>query len=281
MDVKARLDAHMARWGIPLDPGIQLLQTRNRLEAVFSEFLVGHLADLEPGYVYLMGSRPPAVKYPTTFSDTAMGSDLENVPTAAQLAHVLQLLFMSMESLTNGSLSTYFDQENLEKLAAAVKEVLALSPILGISLSVSGTQVTVHPSGDGMLDRELVDVPLQGLQPLPDVAEHYRKALELGLSGNEDDTRNALDELRFSLEQLVKRVLGNTRNLENNREELLRWLDSKGLHKQLRNWVQDVLQRYTQYQNDAVKHDEGFSREDFEIILYLTGALMRTILRFT
>ena len=42
---------------------------------------------------------------------------------------------------------------------------------------------------------------------------------------------------------------------------------------------EDVLKRFTDYQNAAVKHDEKCSLRETEFIIYTTGAFMRLLLK--
>ena len=45
------------------------------------------------------------------------------------------------------------------------------------------------------------------------------------------------------------------------------------------NLYSDFLNRFTQYQNDAVKHGEAWSEPDIEFMIYTAGALMRLVLQ--
>ncbi|MGA1133137.1 MAG: hypothetical protein ACO31I_12890, partial [Prochlorotrichaceae cyanobacterium] len=78
-----------------------------------------------------------------------------------------------------------------------------------------------------------------------------------------------------------KRVLGNQRSLENQKAYLLNWLKDKGLHNQVVNLYEKLLSTYQIYQNDAVKHNEAFSLDEVEFMIYLTGNFMRLILKLT
>lgn len=40
----------------------------------------------------------------------------------------------------------------------------------------------------------------------------------------------------------------------------------------------DLLNRFAEYQNDAVKHGANWSPVELEFIVYLTGAFMRLVL---
>jgi hypothetical protein len=53
----------------------------------------------------------------------------------------------------------------------------------------------------------------------------------------------------------------------------------KGLHVQVSNLYVHLLITYDEYQNRTVKHDEKFSLDEVEFMIYLTGIFMRLILQ--
>ena len=89
-----------------------------------------------------------------------------------------------------------------------------------------------------------------------------------------------LDNLRFALEQLLKKILSNQKSLENQKSPLGSWLKEKGLHSQVINSYQTLLKEYQNYQNDAVKHNENYSFDEVEFMIYLTGNFMRLLIQF-
>ena len=58
---------------------------------------------------------------------------------------------------------------------------------------------------------------------------------------------------------------------------MLPWLKERGLHQQVINMYSDLLRKFCEYQNDAVKHDEKWSPEEVEFMIYLTGVFMRLL----
>ncbi len=88
-----------------------------------------------------------------------------------------------------------------------------------------------------------------------------------------------LDNLRFALEQLLKNILSNRKSLENQKTYLLPWLRKKGLHTQVVNLYEKLLKTYQDYQNNAVKHNEDFSLDEVEYMIYLTGNFMRLLIQ--
>jgi len=157
--------------------------------------------------------------------------------------------------------------------------VLQAAPSVGIKLVRRGSAVTLYPAGAVLLDEKLVDDVLEWLTPHSVVQKRFQEALSLYLSGNSEQHRNILDELRFALEQLLKTLLNNQKSLENQKVTLLRWLGDRGLHQQVTNMFDTLLTQYAQYQNQAVKHNEQHSPNEIEFMIYLTGTCMRLLLQ--
>lgn len=59
----------------------------------------------------------------------------------------------------------------------------------------------------------------------------------------------------------------------------LLYLSNFSLHSQVVNLYEKLLSTYQDYQNDAVKHNEAFSLDEVEFMIYLTGNFMRLILQ--
>jgi len=51
------------------------------------------------------------------------------------------------------------------------------------------------------------------------------------------------------------------------------------VHQQIINMYDDLLAKFTQYQNDAVKHIENWSPHEIEFMIYLTATFIRFLLQ--
>lgn len=114
------------------------------------------------------------------------------------------------------------------------------------------------------LDKFLVKYPL--------AHKHYicaKEKYERGIY-----IRNTLDDMRFSLEQLLKSILKNNMSIERQKEALGRYLKEKGASPEVRNLFQTVLDYYMCYQNNNVKHNEDLSPNDVRTIVNQTLLLM-------
>lgn len=86
--------------------------------------------------------------------------------------------------------------------------------------------------------------------------------------------RNALDDMRLSLELLVKAILENEKSLENNRNIIMTKLKEKKAANEIRNLFDKVLDYYAKYQNDHVKHNAKVDKNELEFIINLTSIMM-------
>lgn len=70
-----------------------------------------------------------------------------------------------------------------------------------------------------------------------------------------DDYRNSLDNVRLAVELLVKFLTKSDASLENQKKNLGRFLQAKGINKQVSNFLFKILNIYERIQNDQAKHD--------------------------
>jgi hypothetical protein len=116
------------------------------------------------------------------------------------------------------------------------------------------------------------------LDDYPQAKKHYEDALSK--RNNNIYTRNLLDDLRCSLEALVKEILKNSKSLENQKAELGNFLKENGISVEIRNLYTDkILDFYIKYQNNNVKHSENFNEIEVDFIFEQTAVLMRLLIK--
>lgn len=113
------------------------------------------------------------------------------------------------------------------------------------------------------------------LNPYPDAAKLYNQAITN--FEKEVVERHVLDDLRLSLELLLKKVLGNQKSLENQLPVLGKHKKDKGYSPEIINMFQKILEYYAQYQNNYVKHNDKVNSGEVELIINLTTTFMRFI----
>ncbi|MDR1090632.1 MAG: hypothetical protein LBL79_06105 [Prevotella sp.] len=89
--------------------------------------------------------------------------------------------------------------------------------------------------------------------------------------------RNALDDMRLTLETFLKEVLGNQKSLENQLPEVAKYQKEKGLSVEFINMFNKLLDYYAKYQNNKVKHNAAeYSQSEIDLIIRLTTAFMKS-----
>jgi hypothetical protein len=94
-------------------------------------------------------------------------------------------------------------------------------------------------------DIAIVEETKHWLKPFPESLKSYEEALKMRLNG--EYTRNCLDNLRFSLELLLKKVLSNEKSLEHQSLEVKICIKANGGSPQLKNMFAQVLHYYCKY----------------------------------
>ena len=303
----SRLKNHYARWNIRLSDPEQFVKFKNRLLTALNEeledFLLGnkdvdndfkdiikaeraesplvrksqpYLQPEAPGLgaVSALAAAFGSFKYTSPgFGDTEVYRVFEATTETRELATVTQILFWALErsSAVGSSVLT-------TKLAQKINDAGKMTKGTAFRVTTRGKQAVVRPNGDPFLDAMIIDCVLEGIERYPKADKPFRQALANFLRGDSAHYRNILDDLRFSLEQLLKSLLRNDKSLENQKDILGAWLKGKGVHVQIRSLYAHLANCFSQYQNNAVKHAEDYSETEVEFMIYLTGTLMRLLL---
>lgn len=113
------------------------------------------------------------------------------------------------------------------------------------------------------------------LNSYPDAKAAYAKAL--ALYEQKDFSREILDNMRLSLENFVRQLVGNTKSLENNIAEIGKHLKTKGYNPEFSNMLIKLIEYYTKYQNNYVKHNDKVNPLELDFIVLQTTAFMRAM----
>ncbi len=127
------------------------------------------------------------------------------------------------------------------------------------------------------IDNELTAETRTWLSKYPNALKVYESGLQKYQIGQFE--RNVLDDMRLSMELLVKNILGNQRSLENNKEALGQYLENKGISKELRNLYFQIIGVYATYQNEHVKHNDKVNEFEIEFVIEQTSILMKLIMK--
>lgn len=120
-------------------------------------------------------------------------------------------------------------------------------------------------------ETELIQTTKHWLSGHPSALKQYESALSKFENGIFE--RNTLDDIRLSFELLVKDLLGNEKSLENQIGGICGILDNCGTSVELKNMVQKIVDYYTKFQNNHVKHDDAVNVNEIEYVIELTIAI--------
>ena len=133
-----------------------------------------------------------------------------------------------------------------------------------------------HNGGSKMIfNGELVEETKHWLAPFKKSYTLYAGALEKLKAGNLQ--RNLIDDLRLSLELLLKEILKNDKSLEKQIADVGTFQKNKGISSETTNMFNALLDYYGKYQNKYVKHDDNVNEKEIEFIVDLTSSFMKFI----
>ena len=91
--------------------------------------------------------------------------------------------------------------------------------------------------------------------------------------------RNIIDNLRVSLELLIKEILSNDKTLENNIKEISAYLKNKDCSQHFINMFIKLLDYYTKFNNDNIKHNYNLNKEEIEFVFELTNSFIKILIK--
>ena len=93
--------------------------------------------------------------------------------------------------------------------------------------------------------------------------------------------RNLLDDLRMALELLLKQIFNNAKSLEHQIPEVGRYVKSKGGSSELSNMLVKLIDYYSKYQNEHVKHNDNVIEVEIDFILEITSIFMKHLVKLS
>lgn len=190
----------------------------------------------------------------------------------------------------------YKDSEELSELYDICEQIQAIysSEIYGIddqydkicnnsgliercSRAISAMLKNYVISNYNPIENELVNNTRNSLLCCPSALEQYNSALTKYEKGIFE--RNTLDDMRLSFELLLKYLLSNDKSLEKQISVLGEKLKELNASVELRNMLNTVVDYYSKYQNDHVKHKDAVNSNEIEFIIELTSILIKFLIK--
>jgi hypothetical protein len=129
------------------------------------------------------------------------------------------------------------------------------------------------------LDSSLVERTVHWLSPFEAALGPYQQAV--AKHSNHIFLRNVLDDLRLSLELLLRALLQSDKSLEKQIPALGAFIKQSGGSPELANMFVKLVEYYGKYQNSYVKHDDSVIEEEVEFIFELTSSFMKHLIRLS
>ncbi len=130
---------------------------------------------------------------------------------------------------------------------------------------------------DSDINETLIEETIHWLSDYKDSLKLYEEALQK--FQNKIFERNLLDDLRLSLELLLKSVLGNEKSLENQLGEIGTFIQKTNGSKELTNMFVKLIDYFSKYQNSYVKHNDAVIESEIEFIYEMTSSFMKLLIR--
>lgn len=93
--------------------------------------------------------------------------------------------------------------------------------------------------------------------------------------------RNLLDDLRLSLEKLLRALLDNDKSLENQQDILMKFAKENGVSVEMRNMLVKLIDYYSKYHNSYIKHNDAVRENEIEIIMEMTCSFMKFLIKIS
>jgi hypothetical protein len=126
------------------------------------------------------------------------------------------------------------------------------------------------------INSDLIRKNLIQLKDFPESGRLLQSALDKLNEGKHE--RNLIDDLRLSLECLLKQKLKNDKSLENQIDTLGTYLREKDTSKEILNMFVKLVDYYSKYQNSYIKHNDAAKSDELDLLVNLTSTFVNFII---
>jgi tetratricopeptide (TPR) repeat protein len=256
------------RFNLRIDEKTEFIKLRNRIAVLFRKGIVyelNHANDFLSVFTVFLG----AEDYENW---DFVGRFIEDTADLNDLLEHIEALFAALRVTKHDGL--------LKQAYDLVETAFALSRHIQRQMVKTKDEIIFYPKGAPLLDELLIEDVLNGLIKYPDANKAFNDAIRKYKENNPENNRNLLDDLRVSLEQILRNILKNKTMLEKQTPALTKWLEAKNINEQtIKNVCSLHIISYTNLQNEAVKHKIGiFTPPEIEYLIYQTGLFLRFLI---
>lgn len=130
------------------------------------------------------------------------------------------------------------------------------------------------------IDNGLIEQTRHWLDAYPESLKLYEEAITKFKHGV--FIRNALDDIRLSLEKLLQQVFSNEKSLENQISQLGAFIKDHGGSKEFANMFEKLVDYYAKHNNRYVKHDDAIDsiiEEEIEFVIEVSSSFMKHLVK--
>jgi hypothetical protein len=138
-----------------------------------------------------------------------------------------------------------------------------------LNLGIQWSHGIFYPTGEELLDRELVEEALTSLSEFPDEQKDIKEALD---NLNAQRSSGVVENCYLAMEGLARKVLKNNKTLLNNKPDLLKAL---GISRYWGNILSAFIEYANEYRRHAGEDRHNLKAHEVEAFLYLTCLLIR------
>lgn len=185
-------------------------------------------------------------------------------------------LFKDFLSCIIALINTYGGKKSDKKILLSATEKALLEAHISYEIYEENGDYFIFPKGARELDDALVSEPLEWLKEYPGAHRTYVVALKQYSEGIY--IRDVADNLRKALETFLQEFLGNTKNLETNKNEICKYLGENGVDSGISGLFQPLINAYKNINDRVAKHNDAIDAKLLEFLLYQTGVLIRMVI---
>jgi len=180
------------------------------------------------------------------------------------------------------NLMQFTDEQQYKIIKELCEHTKLQNPIPDDILNLKIQLIARYGKKFGIISETTLDVDL--INEVKHWLENYERSYKLYEQAfikfsNSIFERNLLDDLRLSLELLLKEIFSNEKSLENQVSEIGTFINSNGGSTNFTNMFKKLVDYYSKYQNTFVKHDDAVIEEEIEFMFEMTSSFMKHLVK--